>query len=90
MTDPQHAATRPPRSDRKRGLLTVLIAAACSVCLLPAVAGGAVLASVGGWLTGATGLAAAAIVVATTAAALMWKRRSRRSTEVGGCDKDCT
>lgn len=91
MTNPEHPTPAPPKSHGRGGLLTVLVAvAACSVCLLPAVAGGAVLASVAGWVTGATGLAAAAVVLSVMVAALLWQRRSQRASQVSGCDDDCT
>lgn len=91
MTTPEHPTPASPRSNGRGGLLTVLVAAAaCSVCLLPAVAGGAALASVAGWVTDATGLAAAAVVLSIMVAVRLWQRRSPRASQVSGCDDDCT
>lgn len=74
----------PPRS--RRGLRTALLAAAaCSVCLLPAVLTTAALSSITGWLTGSTGLVIAAAVL-TIGAGLVWvRRRTARQQSPCGC-----
>ena len=76
MSHHESAPTEASRPRLRRHLPTLLVAAlACGVCLLPAVAGGAVLAGVAGWITGTTGLAIVAVILAG-AAGLLWLRRT--------------